>query len=142
MAKVRGSRELRAAIRRAPAELRDEALQEVRRSTKNMYDDAIRRLATASAYAPFEHGGAGMQSITGTVRRYYRWSVSKTRLSGRVGLLSTTAAKRAFYLRFFLDGTAHQPARPIHDDAFEAERDVYIANQKRAMDRIMRRVFP
>lgn len=140
MARVRGAKAVRQAIRRAPREVRDEALVEVRKSTKSMYQDARVRFNTASAYAPFWHGGVGMRNITGTVRRYYRWSVSEKALVGRVGLISALANNRAFYLRFFLYGTENQPARDVHGDAFEKEREPYITNQTRALSRALSKV--
>lgn len=141
MAKVKGVRELRAVIRRAPRHLQEEVLKEVRASTKRMHRDAIKRFDTASRYAAFFHGGAGMRRVTGNVKRFYRQSVSKARLLGRVGLLSKKANQKAFYLRFFLYGTITQPARPVHDDAFEAERDTYIINQKRALKKALTKIF-
>ena len=141
MAKVKGVRELRAAIRTAPRHLQEEVLKEVRASTKRMHRDAVQRFATAARYAPFFHGQAGMRRVTGNVKRFYRQTVSKARLLGRVGLLSERANRRAFYLRFFLDGTITQPARPVHDDAFEAERETFIINQKRALKKALTKIF-
>lgn len=108
---------------------------EVKASTDRMWYDARDRLATAAKYAELHHGGAGMQNITGAFRRRYRRSVSKTQLKGRVGLLSSTSIRRTPQVRWFNDGTANQPARPFHDDAFEAEEGDYITNQTRAAAR-------
>lgn len=141
MVKVHGTKELKRAIRRAPAVLQEEALKEVRKSTQSMYQGAKHGFDTASNYGAFYHGKAGMQSVTGAARRFYRWSVSKAALRGRVGLLTPRARKKAFYLRFFMDGTVNQPARPVHDDAFEAEREPYIQNQTRALKRVLTKIF-
>jgi hypothetical protein len=141
MAKVRGAKDVRAAIQRAPVALQDEAVEEVTASTKRMYYDAKGRFATAAAYGSFWHGKAGMQNITGTVRRLYRFSVSKKMMRGRVGILSAASSRKAWYLRFFLYGTSRQPARNVHDDAFEAEKDVYTVNQTRALKRVITKVF-
>lgn len=140
MAKIRGAKELRAAIRRAGPDLRKEATAEVRASTKRMHGTVMMLLGTAAIYAPLWHGKAGMQNITGIARRSYRYSVSENRMKGRVGLLSAAAESRAFYLRFFFYGSVHQPARNAHDDAFERERDVYIFNQGKALQRVLSRI--
>ncbi len=141
MAKTRGFRELRRRINRAPKVLQDEVLKEVRASTKRMHRDVIRKFETAASYAPFFHGEPGMRRVTGNARRFYRFSISKKRLLGRVGLLSRRAQKKAFYLHFFLYGTINQPARPVHDDQFEIEREVFYVNQKRALERVLPKLF-
>lgn len=141
MAKIRGAKELRAAIKRAGPALRKEATVEVRASTKRMHSRVMALLMTSGiAYAPHWHGGAAMQNITGTARRNYRYSVSERRMSGRVGLLSPAAERRAFHLGFYLYGTRHQPARNVHDDAFEDERDTFILNQGKALQRVLRQL--
>lgn len=140
MAKIRGAKELRRDIRALPAELRAEATKEVRESTKRMHRRVMQLLASAAFYAPFWHGGAGMQDITGAARRSYRYSVIDKGMRGRVGQLSPTAQRNGFYLRFFFYGSRHQPARPAHDEAFEDERDVFIANQGAALKRVLGRM--
>lgn len=140
MVKISGARELRAAIKRAAPDIRAEAGKEVKASTKRMHQEAMAAFNTAASFAPFWHGKDGMQSITGAARRAYRQAVSRDGLRGRVGLLSTSAMEKAFYLRFFLYGTSHQPARNVHDLAFEDERDAYVANQAKALDRVLRRM--
>ena len=139
--RVRGVKELRRAILRAEPALREEALQEVINSTEAMYQDARDRLDSASSYAAFWHGQEGMQNITGQFRRLYRRSVSKKKLLGRVGFLSARSNARVFYAHFFLDGTVNQPARPIHDDAFEAEEPRYVAKQREALRRVLTKIF-
>lgn len=131
---------MKAALRRAPRHLQDEAMKEVEASTRAMHREAMAGFAIAARYAAFWHGQIGMRNITGTARRFYRWSVSRRMMRGRVGLLSRTAERRAFYLRFFLYGTRNQPARPVHDDAFEGEREVYIQRQAQALQRVVRRL--
>lgn len=141
MAKIRGAKELRAAIRRAGPELRKQATAEVRASTKRMHSRVMRMLLTSGmAYAPHWHGKAAMQNITGNARRNYRYSVSERMMRGRVGLLSPAAESRAFYFRFYLFGTVHQPSRNVHDAAFEQERDVFIDNQQKALERVVRQL--
>jgi len=105
-----------------------------------MHRTVMMLLSTAAAYAPLWHGKSGMQNITGNARRSYRYSVSETKMKGRVGLLSAATERRAFYLGFFFYGTSHQPARNAHDDAFERERDVFILNQGRALERVVRKI--
>lgn len=140
MAKIRGAKELRAAIKRAGPDLRAEATKEVRESTRRMHRKVMELFNSSAIYAAFWHGGAGMQNISGNARRAYRYSIADRGMKGRVGLLSGAAEANAFYLRFFLSGTRHQAARPVHDDAFEAERDVYINNQGKALDRVLARM--
>lgn len=140
MVKIRGAKEVRAAIRAAGPDLRREAGKEVQASTKRMHREAMQMFATAATFAPFWHGKDGMQSITGAARRAYRYSTTRDGLKGRVGLLSSAALGRAFYLRFFLYGTAHQPARNVHDLAFEGERDVFMVNQGHALENVLRRM--
>jgi len=140
MAKVRGGKELRAALKKAPPALREEAMVEVEASTRATHARAMAGFATAGSIAPFWHGKPGMQRITGLSRRLYRWSVSKAKMHGRVGLLTPASERRAFYLRVFLFGSKDQPARNVHDDAFEEERDPYIENQERALERVLRKL--
>lgn len=146
MAKIRGAKELRAAIRKMPPDLKAEATKEVRASTKRMHRKVMELLNSAASYAPFWHGKPGMQNVTtalhaaGTARRNYRYSVVKQGMTGRVGLLSPAAERTAFHMRFFLYGTVHQPARNVHADAFESERDVFIDNQTKALGRVLSRL--
>lgn len=142
MAKVRGTKAVRAAIRRATPDLRAAAIKEVAASTKAMHRDVQARFNTAATYAAFHHGKPGMQNIRGVIRRLYRYSVSKKQLRGRVGILSAASMRKAWMLKFFLFGSVNQPARNVHDDAFEAEREPYIQRQKRALERVLRRLFP
>lgn len=141
MAKVRGAQDVRRAIKRAGPELEKQALQEVRKSSKRMYDDTMSGLNTASEYARFYHGGVGMQQLTGLFRRNYRWSISKRKLTGRVGFLSARAARAAYYAKWFFYGSENQPARPVHDDAFEANREPYIKAQTVALRSVLTRIF-
>lgn len=142
MAKVRGAKEVRRAIKRAGPEVQEMALKNVRKSAQQMHRDTMNGLETAAAYGPFYHGGLGMRRITGIFRRNYRWSISKTRLTGRVGFLSARAARAAFYASMFFYGTQTQPARPVHDDAFEANRESYIRNQTVGLRAALARIFP
>lgn len=137
MAKIRGAKELRAAIKRAPKHLRDEATKEVRASTRRMHRHARELFNSAAQFAPLYHGGPGMQNITGLARSLYRYSLIDRGMRGRVGLLSASSESRGYYLRIFLSGSEHQPARPVHDVAFEAERDTFLVNQRRALGRVL-----
>jgi hypothetical protein len=138
MARIRGAKELRASLKKMSPALKNEAMKEVEASTKRMHETARMLMGTAAIYAPLWHGGAGMQDITGAARRNYRRSILRSQMRGRVGLLTPAAERAAFYLRFFIDGTVHQPARNFHDDAFERERDVFIRNQGLALERVLR----
>lgn len=140
MAKITGAKELRAALRRASPDLREEATKEVRASTIRMHRKVMELLNSAASYAPLWHGGEGMQNITGVARRSYRYSVVDKGMRGKVGLLSANAERSAFYLRFFFYGTSHQPSRNAHDDGFEDERDVFLDNQGRALARVLARM--
>lgn len=142
MAKVRGVNEVRKAIRRAGPEVQNMALEQVKKSSQQMHRDTMFGLETASSYAQFYHGGVGMQRLTNFFRRNYRWSISKSRLTGRVGFLSARAARSAFYASFFFYGTQNQPARPVHDDAFEANREPYIRAQTAGLRAALARIFP
>lgn len=141
MAKIVGTREVRRAIKAAGPELTDEILVEVRKSTQAMHQEAMEGFDTAGDIAPFYHGQQGMQSVSGIARRFYRWSVSKATLTGRVGLLTKRANKKAYYLHFFNEGTVNQPARPVHERAFELESEEFIQNQRKALVRTLRKVF-
>lgn len=140
MARIRGAEDVRKAIRKAGPELQRQALEEVRASSKKMHQDAMAGLDTAASYAALYHGKPGMQNITGTFRRFYRWSVSPTKMKGRVGFLSARAAHKAFYAKWFFYGSANQPARPVHDDAFEANREPYIKAQSVALRAVLARL--
>lgn len=142
MARIIGVNEVRRILRQLPPALKAEVMKEVRASTKKMHQDAMQGFATASKFAPFYHGKLGMQNITGAARRSYRYSVSETQLKGRVGQLSSGASRSAFYLRFFLYGTVNQPARPVHDVAFEKNRQPYIDNQTKALRRVLGIILP
>ena len=107
MVKLRGVKEIRAAIKRAGPDLRKAATKEVKVSIDRMHREAMQGFDGASMFAPFWHGKDGMQSITGAARRAYRKSVSRDGMTGRVGLLSSSALGHAYYLKFFLYGTSH-----------------------------------
>ena len=141
MARVRGVKAIRAAIRAAPEELQEQAFEQVEISTKRMYRDVMQGLNIASQYAEFHHGETGMRDITGIARRTYKYSLGRRSLKVRVGLLSSAAFKQAIHLQYFFKGTPTQPARPVHDDVFEGEREVYYRNQQAALDAVMRQVF-
>ncbi|MCG8668917.1 MAG: hypothetical protein MI867_05850 [Pseudomonadales bacterium] len=140
MARVRGADDVRKAIRRAGPELQRQALEEVKAHSQKMYQDTMAGLDTAASYGTFYHGKPGMQNITGIFRRNYRWSVSKAKLKGRVGFLSARAARKAFYAKWFFYGSENQPARPVHDDAFEANREPYIKAQSVALRAVLARL--
>lgn len=140
MGKVRGAKEVRKAIRKAGPEIERQALEEVRDASRKMYQDTMNGLNTAAAYAPLYHGKPGMQNITGLFRRNYRWSISRAKLKGRVGFLSARAARNAFYAKWFFYGSENQPARPVHDDAFEANRELYIRAQSVALRAVLARL--
>ena len=136
----RSQEDKRRAIKRAGPELQRQALEEVKTSSKKMYDTTMAGLNSAATYGSFYHGKPGMQSITGIFRRNYRWSISKARMTGRVGFLSAKAARSAFYAKWFFYGSENQPARPVHDDAFEANREPYIKAQSVALRAVLARL--
>ena len=139
-ARIIGGKELRAALMKAPADLREEAGAEVRASTKRMHRKAMELFNSAASFAPFWHGQPGMQNITGAARRAYRYSVVNKGLTGRVGVLTGAAMGKVPELRWFLFGTSRQPARNVHASAFEDERDVFFVNQRKALQSVLRRM--
>ena len=140
MAKMTGVNQLRSVLRKLPRDMQDAATKELKSSTERMHRHAIGLLNTAGALAPLWHGEAGMQTITGAARAAYRRSFSQKSMTVRVGLLSSSALKQGYYLRFFNDGTIHQPARPFHDIAAETERPLFEAAQKRALAQVFARL--
>jgi hypothetical protein len=143
MPKITGLTQVRAVLKQMPEQLRAEATKPVRETTERMKRRVMELLDSAAIYAPFWHGGPGMQDVdtklhpAGTARRSYRRSISRDGLTGRVGQLSPQAARDGFHLRFFFDGTVHQPARPAHSEVFESERGPFIIDQKLALQRAL-----
>lgn len=125
MSRMHGIREYRAALKRAPAHLRDGVGDAVKQTTEAVH----------------ARGKANIDSMTtartGELRRNYRRSFSKTSLKGRVGYLSAKARDAAFYARFVNDGTVKMAARPFHTNAIEAERDADTARMVKARDRVL-----
>lgn len=144
MAKIRGAKELRAAIKAAGPDLRKEAGTEVKASTDRMHKNARAMMGSAASIAAFWHGKPGMQNISGAARRSYKKSVSRDGMTGKVGILGETAGADSNYgalaMRMFLFGSSHQPARNVHDAAFEDERDAFIHNQGEALEAVLRRM--
>lgn len=136
MAKIRGAKETRAAIRKLPADLREEAAQPVKSSTDRMYADVQDRLAHAGEIAPLYHGGPGMQNITGAAKRAYKKRITRDGLTGQVGILKNEG-DGALALRIFFTGSVHQPARNVHDPAEEAERETFFREQSRVLPRVL-----
>jgi len=136
MARIRGAKETRAAIRRLPKAMRDEAAKPVKTSTERMYDDVRDRLAHAGEIAPLYHGKPGMQNITGAARRAYKKQLSRDGLTGRVGILKNEG-DGALHLRIFFTGSVHQPARNVHDPAFELESEHFFRDQELALRRVL-----
>lgn len=68
-------------------------------------------------------GRENIQSMTrrrtGQLLRFYRRSVARATLVGRVGYLSARARRTVFYARFLHDGTRSIMPRPFHDNAVE-----------------------
>ena len=137
MAKIIGGKELRARLMKLPVDLRLEASKEVKVSADRMQLEVMAGLNAAASYAPFWHGKIGMQNITGQARRNYKVKISNKGMTGRVGLTTTAARKRARYLRFFFAGTVHQPSRNVHSDVFELERVLFMVNQRKALQRVL-----
>lgn len=135
------NRAFKRALRRAGPEVQKEAFKEVERSTKAIYDKTMSGFDHAGAIAPLFHGKPGMRNISGKARRLYRWSISKKQMKGRVGLLTKRSSRRAFYLSFFMFGTATQAARPVHQIASDSEKDAFEAAQRAALRRVFRKLF-
>jgi hypothetical protein len=141
MAKITGANELRAAIRKLPEDLRKEATAEVRVSSKAMRDRVMQLFdSEGMKNTTVTNKQKGWVHVAGTARKNYRWSVTGKGMTGRVGLLTPAANRAAWYLKFFLWGSKHQPARDVTATAFEHERDVYIKNQEAALDRVLERL--
>jgi len=146
MARIRGAKELRADLKRLPEALREEAMKPVKASTVRMHRRVMELLNSASSLAPFYHGLPGMQDVdtplhpAGSARKSYRYSIVNKGLTGRVGQLSPGAERAGFHLYFFLNGTSHQPARPVHDIAFEEERNLFASAQQKALLNVLSRL--
>lgn len=126
--RITGIREYRAALKRAPAHLREEVFEAVKDTTESVH----------------ARGKANITSMTvrrtGILYRNYRRSLSKASLRGRVGYLSESARDAAFYARFINDGTVKMAARPFHTNAVEAEREADTARMVRARDKAIGRI--
>lgn len=120
-----GVREYRAALKRAPNDLRENVLAAVTETVNGVH----------------ARGKANIRSMvtrrSGELDRNYRKSISKKSLSGRVGYLSAKAREAAFYARFVNDGTIKMSARPFHTNAVEAEMELDEARMVAARDRVL-----
>lgn len=123
--RMTGVREYRAALKRAPNDLRENVLAAVTETVNGVH----------------ARGKANIRAMTtprsGLLFREYRRSVSKKTLQGRVGYLSETTREVVFYARFVNDGTINAEARPFHTNAVEAEMELDEARMVKARDRIL-----
>lgn len=137
MGKLRGTAGLKKELRAMGLDVADRAVEPIRKHTKEMRAEVMARL---NAYDDFHHGQKGFQNKTGNLRRFYRSSVSRKMLVGRVGLISKTAqAKAGRQAHFLFYGSSRQPARPAHDEVFELHEQEYIADQEKVLRDILRR---
>lgn len=120
-----GVREYRAALKAAPAHLRDQVSEAVK----------------ATVVAVHARGRANIASMvtrrSGNLSRLYRKSFAKKSLRGRVGYLSAKSRTVAFYARFINDGTVKMSARPFHTNAVEAEKEINTQRMVRARDKML-----
>jgi len=76
---------------------------------------------------------------TGILRRNYRKSMSKAKMTGRVGYITRAAKRKAFYARFIHDGTRYIQARPFHDIAVARQEGKHRARMARAQHRAVKK---
>lgn len=123
--KMTGVREFRAALKRAPNDLRDEVLTAVTTTVNGVHAKGKANIASMTT------------KRTGELSRNYRKGISRKQLSGRVGYLSAKARGAAFYARFVNDGTSKMQARPFHTNAIESERELDTMRMVAARDRVL-----
>lgn len=125
MSRMTGVREFRAALKRAPNDLRENVLQAVTETVNGVHRRGKANIASMTT------------KRTGELSRNYRKGISRKTLSGRVGYLSAKARAAAFYARFVNDGTAKMQARPFHTNAVEAEKELDTVRMVAARDRVL-----
>lgn len=108
LSKIIGVAEARQALRNAPKYIRFLAADVIEDVIKSTHLDAKANM-----------NSMGIKKKSGNLSRFYRRSINKKKLTGRVGLLSSRARKKAFYARFINDGTEKMTARPFHTAAVE-----------------------
>lgn len=126
MSSVRGFKAARARARRRPSILEAQArdgLAETVKAVRAKGAENIRAMTTRR---------------TGTLVRFYRSSVSRSALEGRVGYLSRRAKAEAFYARFIHDGTRYLLARPFHTIAVEETELLHGQRMREALRRANR----
>lgn len=126
--RMTGVREYRAALKRAPAHLREEVADAIKQTVDGVH---ARGLANIDAMTT---------ARSGFLRRYYNKSVGRKSLRGRVGYLSSTSREVVFYARFINDGTVKMAARPFHTNAVEAEQELDTARMVKARDDALARL--
>lgn len=123
--RMTGAKEFRAALKRAPADLKREVAAAIKQTVDGVHARGkanIRAMVTRQ---------------TGALERNYRKSFSPRALRGRVGYLSARSRDEAFYARFINDGTIKMAARPFHTNAVEAEMESDQQRMVTARNRIL-----
>lgn len=128
MSEMLGIREYRAALKRAPADMREQVFGAIKTTVDGVHGRAKGNIASM------------VKKRSGALDRNYRKYVSRQNLTGRVGYLSAAAAAKAFYARFVNDGTSQMPARPFHTNAVEAEKELDTARMVKARDDVIRKM--
>lgn len=75
---------------------------------------------------------------SGLLRRRYRKSVRKQTKTGKVGYITKSAQRAAFYARFVHDGTKFITARPFHDLAVAQAEGAHVRRMRRALGSTIR----
>ncbi len=127
--RVQGARELRAKLRRMPDALREE----------------VRAVNAYTAEATHARGlqlmdDFGIGNVTGTLRKQYRWKVSRDGLSARVGYLTKAARRRAYYAMFLHNGTRFIVSRPWHQTAVDETRLRWATNLRSMISELVHSV--
>lgn len=135
--RVAGARELRAKLRRMPAELREEVRE---------INEIVARQTHARGLQLMDQFGIGEN--TGNLRRFYRWRLYRNGLSARVGYLTKAARRRVYYATFLHNGTRTIAARPFHQTAVDENRLRWATNLRSMLSELVhsaevdgRRVF-
>lgn len=123
--RMTGVREMRAALKRAPDNLKDGVRDAIQKTVDGVHARGKANIA------------AMVTNRTGNLFRLYRKSNAPKTLRGRVGYLSAASRDGAFYARFVNDGTVKMEARPFHTNAVEAEKELDEARMVKARDHML-----
>lgn len=143
MAKIKGVRAVRAALKKAPPELRKQVGEVVESAVKSVHTQAKANLSAWIGTSPRATVTvSGKQEPRRLLRRLYRMSVSKSALNGRVGYLSKETRAKAYYARFVHDGTAHSASHPFHQNAVDAVKPDFNADARSALKSALDKTLP